>query len=62
ILIADEPTGDLDAQTTMDIMKLFSQISQNGTAILMVTHELDTVDFGTSVYTMDSGVLTRREE
>ncbi len=60
ILIADEPTGDLDAQTTSDIMKLFVQISQNGTAILMVTHELDTVDFGTDVYTMDSGRLFGR--
>ncbi len=62
ILIADEPTGDLDSQTTADIMELFSEISQNGTAILMVTHELDTVDYGSSVYVMDSGILTRRNK
>lgn len=62
ILIADEPTSDLDNQTTIDIMKLFSQISQNGTAILMVTHELDTVDYGNSVYVMDSGTLTKRDK
>ena len=60
LLIADEPTGDLDAQTTREIMKLFVQISQNGTAILMVTHELDTVDYGNCVYTMDAGRLNRR--
>lgn len=59
-MIADEPTGDLDPQTTSEIMELFSEISQNGTAILMVTHELDTVDYGNSVYVMDSGVLTSR--
>lgn len=60
MLIADEPTSDLDAQTTIDIMKLFNQISKNGTAILMVTHELDTVDYGNSVHVMDSGILTQR--
>ena len=61
ILIADEPTSDLDTQTTTDIMKLFSQIAQKGTAILMVTHELDTVDYGNSVYVMDSGILSQRD-
>lgn len=62
ILIADEPTGDLDPRTTTNIMELFREISQNGTAVLMVTHELDTVDYGNLVYVMDSGVLTRRDE
>jgi len=62
ILLADEPTSDLDTQTTTDIMKLFEQISQNGTAILMVTHELDTVDYGNSVYVMASGVLRKRDK
>ncbi len=57
LVIADEPTGDLDSQTTYEIMKLFSEITHKGTAILMVTHELDTVDYGNSVYTMDSGKL-----
>jgi len=62
ILLADEPTSDLDSLTTTDIMQLFEQISQNGTAILMVTHELDTVNYGNSVYVMNSGVLTKRNK
>ncbi len=61
IVIADEPTGDLDLNTTADIMELLRGISQKGTAILMVTHELDTVSYGNSTYVMEAGVLTRRE-
>jgi ABC-type ATPase involved in cell division len=62
ILIGDEPTSDLNVQTMVDIMKLFSRFSQNGVTILMVTHELDTVDYGNSVYVMESGVLTQRDK
>ncbi len=39
ILLADEPTGNLDSQTTRDIMKLFDQLHQEGQTIIVVTHE-----------------------
>jgi putative ABC transport system ATP-binding protein len=58
LLIADEPTGDLDAETTTEIMKLFSRIAGEGTAVLIVTHELDTLDYGDKTYSMDGGNLT----
>jgi putative ABC transport system ATP-binding protein len=61
ILIADEPTSDLDKQTTAEIMKLFTQISKQGTAVLLVTHELDTISYGNSVYVMEAGNLTIRD-
>jgi ABC-type antimicrobial peptide transport system, ATPase component len=61
IVIADEPTSDLDSETTADIMELLRGISQKGTAILMVTHELDTISYGNLTYVMEAGVLTRRE-
>jgi cell division transport system ATP-binding protein len=38
LLIADEPTGNLDPETGRDIMRLFQKINRNGTAILMATH------------------------
>ena len=57
LLIADEPTGDLDARTTAEIMNLFKAISQEGTAVLIVTHELDTLDYGNKTYSMDAGNL-----
>ncbi|WP_010258165.1 ABC transporter ATP-binding protein [Treponema primitia] len=60
LLIADEPTGDLDIDTTLEIMKLFSRIVQTGTAILLVTHELDTIGYGQSVYEMAAGVLREK--
>lgn len=62
LLMADEPTSDLDAQTTGEIMSLFSRIAQNGTAILMVTHEPDTLDFASRVFSMESGILTDQKK
>ncbi len=41
ILLADEPTGNLDSQTSKDIMKLFDQLHREGQTIIMVTHEDD---------------------
>lgn len=58
LLIADEPTSDLDAETTADIMKLLGDIAREGTAVLIVTHELDTLSYGNKVYAMNSGNLS----
>jgi putative ABC transport system ATP-binding protein len=58
LLIADEPTGDLDAETTADIMQLLHDIAQGGTAVLIVTHELDTLSYGNKTYSMNSGNLS----
>jgi putative ABC transport system ATP-binding protein len=57
LLIADEPTSDLDAETTAEIMGLFSRIAGEGTAVLIVTHELDTLNYGNRTYAMDAGNL-----
>jgi ABC-type lipoprotein export system ATPase subunit len=57
LLIADEPTADLDTETTGEIMELFSRINKNGTAVLVVTHEPDTLEYGNRVLTMSSGRL-----
>jgi putative ABC transport system ATP-binding protein len=57
LLIADEPTGDLDAATTAEIMELFNRIAGEGTAVLMVTHELDTLNYGNKTYAMNEGNL-----
>ncbi len=59
-ILADEPTGDLDVQTTTEIMELFKQITENKTAVLMVTHELDVLEYGSRTLVMDLGVLSER--
>lgn len=45
MVIADEPTGNLDPETSMDIMNIFSQINHNGTTIIMATHDKTMVDY-----------------
>ena len=44
VLIADEPTGNLDPKTSMEIMNLFEEINQRGTTVIVATHEKDIVD------------------
>jgi putative ABC transport system ATP-binding protein len=57
LLIADEPTGNLDSETAAGIMRLFASISKNGTSILMVTHDRDAEGYCGRSYTMRSGEL-----
>ena len=55
-IIADEPTGNLDPERSMEIMTLLVKINQLGTTVVVVTHEKDLVDrFGKRVITIDSG-------
>jgi putative ABC transport system ATP-binding protein len=57
LILADEPTSELDSDTAKDIIKLFASVAKKGTAILIVTHEPDISDYCDSVYRMDSGQL-----
>lgn len=63
ILLADEPTGNLDPKTAMEMMKLFREINEKGTTILMATHNSEIVDsFKTRVIELDKGKVVRDEE
>lgn len=55
LVLADEPTGNLDEKTTGDIMDLLKQINQNGTTIIMVTHNPDLAHYADRVVRMSDG-------
>jgi len=62
ILIADEPTGNLDPETAWEIMQILDEINKRGTTILMVTHAKDIVDkMGKRVIAIEKGRIVRDE-
>ncbi len=63
LLIADEPTGNLDPETSWDIMKLLRQINRRGTTILMATHDKDIVNaMKKRVITLEDGRIIRDDD
>jgi putative ABC transport system ATP-binding protein len=57
ILLADEPTGNLDSQTGADIMRLFDELYGQGQTILLVTHEHDIAEHALRVVTLRDGII-----
>lgn len=57
ILIADEPTSDLDDDTTKLVMKLLRSYADGGASVLIVTHEKDALEYADVLCRMDKGVL-----
>lgn len=63
ILLADEPTGNLDPKNSWEIMKLLEQINNNGTTVLVVTHNREIVNaMQKRVITMKKGIIVSDEE
>lgn len=63
LIMADEPTGNLDPDTSWELMKLFQEINSRGTTILMATHAQDIVDaMKKRVLAMSGGRVVRDEE
>ncbi len=57
VLLADEPTGNLDTKTTREIMELLSQLNKEGMTIIMVTHSPDCADYAQRVIRVSDGKL-----
>jgi putative ABC transport system ATP-binding protein len=57
ILLADEPTGNLDSKTSYEIMELFHQIHAQGNTIIMVTHEDDIASYAERIVRLRDGLI-----
>jgi putative ABC transport system ATP-binding protein len=57
LLLADEPTGNLDSQTSIEIMGVFQQLNDQGMTVVMVTHELDIASFSKRNVIMRDGQI-----
>ncbi len=61
ILLADEPTGNLDSESSLEIMKLLRELNQHGRTIVLITHEPDIAAFAQRVVRLRDGVIVSDE-
>ena len=59
ILLADEPTGDLDEENTQSVLSLLRETADAGAAVLLVTHESEARNYADIYYTMAAGKLEK---
>ena len=57
LIIADEPTGSLDSVNTSKVMDIFKTIAEEGTAVIVVTHQKETLRYASRVLSMEKGKL-----
>ena len=57
IILADEPTGNLDSKTSVEIMHLFNEIHKNGNTVILVTHEEDIAAYAHRVIRLRDGII-----
>lgn len=61
LILADEPTGNLDTKTSIEIMELFSEIHAGGNTVVLVTHEEDIANYTHRIIRIRDGVVERDE-
>jgi putative ABC transport system ATP-binding protein len=61
LLLADEPTGNLDTQTSIEIMGVFQKLNDQGITIIMVTHELDVARYTKRMVILRDGKIVTDE-
>ena len=62
ILLADEPTGNLDSRTSKEIMALFDELNQSGNTVVLVTHEDEIASHAQRVITLRDGKVIADDE
>ena len=61
IVLADEPTGNLDSRTSVEIMAIFQELNEQGLTIVLVTHEHDVAQFAKRIIVFRDGKITKDE-
>jgi putative ABC transport system ATP-binding protein len=61
VLLADEPTGNLDSRTSIEVMGVFQSLNEQGITVVMVTHELDIASFSKRKVVMRDGLIRTDE-
>ncbi len=61
LLLADEPTGNLDSKTSVEVMGVFQRLNEQGITLVMVTHELDIAQYCKRILVVRDGLLVRDE-
>jgi len=59
IVLADEPTGNLDSRTSIEVLSLFQELNEQGITIILVTHERDIADYAKRVVELRDGLVRR---
>ena len=57
VILADEPTGNLDSNTGVEIMNLLKELNDDGSTIILVTHDMNVARYASRIYNMRDGVL-----
>jgi putative ABC transport system ATP-binding protein len=62
IILADEPTGNLDSASGQEVMHIFKQLNEEGKTIILVTHDAETASFASRYVHLKDGCLVAEEK